>query len=100
MYVVCQLAASPAEYGRKFHFAIKLIDQDATQEIVKLASNATVPTKTGVRQQHLNFLFKLNHVRFPAPGVYEFTILIDNDPKRSIPIFVNQIEEPEPPPST
>lgn len=104
MFIVCQFRAGAAEYGRSFKFGVKLIDEDATRELVKLEADFVVPRpKTGGRQVTLNQLIRLVDVVFPVAGTYEFSVLIDNDIKGTLPIQVNEIPQnttPSEPPSS
>ncbi len=93
MHVVAQLAADPAEYGRQFQVTIKLLDEDASHELVNFNVPATVPNGHGL-QVTMNFTLRLVNVVFPAPGTYEFVVLVDGDQKGSASLYVNAIQPP------
>ncbi len=85
-YLIAQLKASPAEYGRDCTIGIKLIDQDATEELVSLSIPRHVPhSERGIRVS-LNQIARFPGLVFPKPGMYEFSILVDNDLKGSLAI--------------
>jgi hypothetical protein len=107
MFLVIQLRALPAEYGRKFKLGIRLIDQDATRHLVKLDANLLIPNLKGVSRAEINHVMRLNNVEFPEAGPYDFSVLIDNDVKASLPIEVLEMPQrqtgktaPSPDPAT
>ncbi len=85
MYLVAQLKAGRAEYGRKFDLGIKLINEDG-KEILSLSPKVEVPTPQGVRRVTLNFVLSMVNIPFEKPGIYEFSLLVDNDVKQTLPI--------------
>jgi hypothetical protein len=95
MFVIAQLAASPAEYNRAFKFELKLMDEDG-QQIGNIITDAVVPVPETGRYIRLNHVLRLVNITFPKPGEYEFVVLIDNDVKGALPIEVNQAPSPQP----
>lgn len=98
MYLVAQLLAGPAEYGRNYEFRIKLLDEDATREIVNIAMPRVVPKGTNGKEVRQDVIVRLNHLVFPRAGTYEFSLLIDNDVKATKAIEVEQVKLPTPTP--
>ena len=94
MYLVAQLTAVPFEYGRKCEIAVKLIDEDASSELVDFRAPVIVPSGERGQKVHLNHILRLVNIRFPRPGTYEFCILVDNDAKGQLAIEVNQLPPP------
>lgn len=92
MYLVMQLEASPAEYGRTFNLRVKLLDEDAVKSLVNINIKRTVPHGKGGHVVHQNVLARLNGVRFPTAGTYEFSVLVDNDVKGTLAINLEQID--------
>lgn len=88
MYLIARFTAGPAEYGRVFKMEVKLINEDATQELVNFSAENTVPRGQNGQKVHLNHLLRLNNLTFPTPGTYEFSVLVDNDLKGTLPIEV------------
>jgi len=89
MHLVAKLIASPAEFGTTRRLTIKLLNEDATEEVVNWSRDIQVPIGTGGKVE-INQILKLQDVVFPTPGVYSFSVLIDNDEKASLPIAVTQ----------
>lgn len=81
MYLVAQLSASPAEYGRKFKFGVKLLDWDATKELISLDGQGEVPTLDNGQPAVLNFVISLVNLVFEKSGSYQVSLLVDNDEK-------------------
>jgi hypothetical protein len=80
MYVVVQLRASRHEINRRFTLDLKLLDEDATQ-VISLSLASQVPPGERGQAVTLNHIIRLNHIVFPRPGDYEFSVLVDNDVK-------------------
>ncbi len=96
MYLVAQLTARAPEYGRQFKLGIKLLNEDASQELIAFSVDSTVPASGKGLPVTLNFNFRLLNTKFDTPGTYEFSILIDDDLKGTLPIEVIQVDEPHP----
>ena len=94
MYLITRFTAGPAEYGRTFKMDVKLINEDASQELVNFAIENMVPRAQNGQDAHLNHLLRLNNVTFPAPGFYEFSVLVDNDLKGTLAVEVKSLPIP------
>jgi hypothetical protein len=90
MYVVAQFSAGPAEYGRRRRLEIKLLDEDAAQEIVSFSTDVEVPRGTGGQRVNMPVVLRLVNTVFPKPGTYEFSVVLDEDLKGSLAIQVEQ----------
>jgi hypothetical protein len=99
MFLVSQVTASPAEYGRPFKLAFKLLDEDA-KPLVDIGFDQVVPHGQAGEEVNINTLVRLNNVVFPKPGAYEFSVLVDWDVKQTLSIQVVQHNLPVPPPAT
>lgn len=99
MFLVVQLRATPAEYGRKFKLGIRLIDMDAIRHLVNVNANLQIPSLKNVNRAEINHVVRLNNIEFPEPGLYDFSILIDNDVKASLPLEVLEMPRRAVPPS-
>ena len=99
MFLVVQLRATPAEYGRKFKLGIRLIDMDAIRHLVNVNANLQIPTMRNINRAEINHVVRLNNIEFPEPGLYDFSILIDNDVKASLPLEVIEMPLRTVPPS-
>ena len=93
MHLIVKLIASPAEYGAKRKLLIKLLNEDATQEIVNWSREFQVPQGTGQRVE-INQILRLNTLVFPAPGDYQFSVMVDNDEKGVLTLHVLEQEPP------
>ena len=85
MVLVMKLSAGPAEYGRTRKLMVKLLDEDATQELVDWSRDIDVPPGSGGPVE-INQFLKLRDLVFPAEGVYTFYVLVDDDEKGTLPI--------------
>ena len=92
MYLVVALAASPAEFGQKRTITIRLINADATETLVDFSQPIVVPTATGGRRAEINSILRLRDIGFKTPGTYQFSVLVDNDEKGTLPIELIKIE--------
>ena len=43
MYLIVRLTAGSPEYGREFQLSVKLLNQDATQELVNVTGDVVLP---------------------------------------------------------
>lgn len=90
MHLVVKLGAELGETNQRRRVTIKLIDEDGA-ELVNLSRDIDLPPVVGGRLPEFNFIVGLNDITFPRPGRYEFVVLVDNDSKGEIPIYLNQI---------
>src|SRR5574341_1145002 len=90
MHVVVKLGAELGETQATRRVTIKLIDEDG-HELVDLSRDIELGPSRAGRMPEFNFIVGLNDIVFPAPGRYEFVVLVDHDSKGEIPIYVNQI---------
>lgn len=94
MFVIAHLTASPAEYNTTRKLTIKLLNEDATEEVVNWSTTITVPQGTGGRRVDSNHILKLQTIVFKEPGTYQLSLLVDQNEEGSMPLFVEQIPEP------
>ena len=89
MIVVVSVAGDAAEVGYKRSISIPLMAADgkeigsATREFV-----LPKPRREGGRPG-LSLGFNLSNVLFPEAGPYHFSIKIDNDVKRTVPLHIS-----------
>ncbi len=86
MHLIIKMRASPAEYGQTRKITIKLMDDDAKTELVNFSRNIEIPRPVGRQQPEINQILKLRDIVFPEPGTYQFSVLVDNDEKGTLPI--------------
>lgn len=92
MALIIKLGAELGEYGDDRKLIVKLLDADAN-EIMKFENIIEVPQPIGGQRPEINAIFALNGIVFPAPGRYQFSVLIDKDFKGSLSLDV--INKPE-----
>ncbi|MGA2159194.1 MAG: hypothetical protein WB588_02380 [Dehalococcoidia bacterium] len=93
MYLIVGMLASPSEYDSKRNLTVKLINADATEEIMKFSQEFDVPHGSGGRRAEINLILVLRDIVFPKPGPYQFSVLIENDEKRAYSIEL--VESPK-----
>jgi uncharacterized protein DUF6941 len=92
MYLVAVLSAGPAEYDTTRKVTIKLLNEDATEELVSLTQDVTVaPPKLRGRRVDINIILKLTGLIFTRPGTYQFSVLVDQDEKQTAQLLLTQV---------
>jgi len=92
MYFIATLTAGAAEFGRKATIRVKLMDSGAKVTLVDFPQQIVIPTAQGGRRAEVNVIVRLRDIVFPDFGAYQFSILVDNDEKGTLPLEVNKIE--------
>ena len=95
MYLIAKLTASPAEYGTKRKLTVRLLNEDATQEVVNFSNDIDIPQNPGQLRVEINQILRLRDLVFPQPGIYQFSLLIDNDEQGALPIVVAKPQKSE-----
>jgi len=93
IHLVAKLSAGPAEYGKTRKIMVKFLNEDATQELVNWSGDIIVPTGVGGRKVEINQILQLRDLIFQSAGTYQFSILVDDDEKGTLPIFVQQQQQ-------
>jgi hypothetical protein len=90
MYLVIVFDASPAEVGSEKNVRVVMLDGEG-REGLKVENTMAVPAagRPG-RRTSFNAILALQGVTFTQPGDYEFSILINGEEKRSVPLRVNE----------
>ena len=91
MHLIVKLRADLGETDVSRVLTVMLMDEDA-KEMMKLSNNFKFPRQVRGRQSEFNAILRFTDLVFPSPGVYVFVVLVDNDHKGELPIYVNQIE--------
>jgi hypothetical protein len=92
MYVIAALSASPAEFGQKRTITVKLMNADATETLMEFSRSIVVPSAVGGRKAEINNILRVRDIVFKEPGTYQFSVLVDNDEKGTLPIELNKVE--------
>jgi hypothetical protein len=88
MFVVVAFTAGAAERGMKKNAKLMLLDPDA-QLILGLESGPMeVPASRPGAKGRVNAVIGLNNVTFQRYGPHSFEVLVDDDTKGSVPIWV------------
>ncbi len=90
MYLVIVFDASPAEIGSDKNVRVVMLDGEG-REGLRIENTLAVPP--GGRPGHranFNAILALQGVTFQQPGDYQFSILINGEEKRSVPLRVNE----------
>lgn len=94
MHLILKMGAELGEFSQSRTVTVKLLDEDGN-ELLSIPRDIEVPKGIGGRRPELNFIMELRDIVFQKPGRYDFVILIDNDHKKDLPIYINQIKVPE-----
>lgn len=93
MYLVAQLRATAAEYGRQVQLGVKLLNEDATEQLIGFEAPMIVPIGQKGLPVTMNITLRLVNTQFKSPGTYEFSVLVDNDVKATVALDVNLIPQ-------
>ena len=91
MWVVAKLSASPAEANTTRTITVKLLNEDATEELVNFSREIEVPEGPSGRRVEINHILSIRNVVFREPGTYQFSLLVDSDEKGSLPLYILQL---------
>ncbi len=91
MVLVTRFIASPAEYGAEKSLEIVTLDEDG-KRLGAATGKMKVPTGQAGRQLKINHVLPMA-MTFPAPGHYSIEILINGEPKATVPLEVVQREQ-------
>jgi len=94
MHLIFKLGTELGEFNQSRTVTIKLLDEDGG-ELLSIPQNIEIPKSGGGRRPELNFIMELRDIVFQKPGRYDFVILVDNDHKKELPIYINQISPAE-----
>ncbi len=91
MMLVARFVASAAEYGTEKSIEIVTLDADG-KKLGTASGKMTLPTGVSGRQLKINHILPMT-ITFPATGEYSVEILINGEPKATVPLEVVQREE-------
>ncbi len=95
MHLVAKLGAELGEYGQNRDFAVKLFDEDGNQ-IFDISGQIQIPKGEHDRKPEVNLILELKDIVFPQPGIYQFALLVGEDRKGELSIYVNKVDAPQP----
>lgn len=92
MTLVVKFRVELGEHGqtRKMVVQFRKEDGDLILGIPHDIKIGELPVQGIARKMEINGLFQLNNIEFPAPGIYQFLVLIDKDQKGELAIYANE----------
>ncbi len=91
MVLVTRFVVSASEYGSEKSLEIVTLDADG-KRLGAATGKMTVPAGQSGRQLKVNHILPMA-MTFPAPGQYSIEILINGEPKATVPLEVVQHEQ-------
>ena len=91
MILVARFVASAAEYGTEKTIEIVTMDADG-KKLGTAKGKMTLPTSASGRELKINHILPMT-ITFPSTGEYSVEILINGEPKATVPLEVVQREE-------
>jgi len=92
MTLILRLEAGPVEYGQQKHIDIKFVDADGTSLFDLQANEVEVPDAGPGKRARLVTVLNLQNTRLPSYGDYAFVVLVNGDPKATVPLEVCAVE--------
>lgn len=91
MYLVLSFTAGPAEFASVKNVRVVLLHSDG-QEVFSLRAQMQVPNAARPgRRAYINETIGLAGVPFQQAGDYAFSILVGDDEKATVPLYVNDL---------
>jgi len=89
MIIVVAVSGDAAEVGYKRTISIPLMAPDG-EKVGEVTREFVLPKprREGSRP-HQRMAFNLQNVLFPEPGPYHFSVMIGDDVKRTIPLYID-----------
>ena len=91
MMLVARFVASAAEYGTEKSIEIVTMDADG-KKLGTASGKMTLPASASGRELKINHILPMT-ITFPSTGEYSIEILINGEPKATVPLEVVQREE-------
>lgn len=95
LHLIVSLEAAAAEAGKRRKLEISLMTADG-QTVFKIGGDLEVPKGQAPGPVMMNHIIGLNGLRFDKEGDYQFSVLVDEDEKRTIPLKVVKVSGPAP----
>src|SRR5207247_4167432 len=90
MYLVLVFDASPAEVGAEKSVRVVMLDGEGREGLRIENTMAVPPSGRPGRRATFNAILALQGVTFQQAGDYQFSILINGEDKRSVPLRFNE----------
>ena len=88
MYVITKVSASMAEVNMTRKLSVKLMDEDSHNTLIDFTRDVTVQQQPPGQRFELNGILRINDIILEKPGTYQISVLIDDDEKASLPLYV------------
>ncbi|MGA2820308.1 MAG: hypothetical protein ABSF61_06605 [Anaerolineales bacterium] len=95
MHLVVKLVPELGESGQTRNLTVKLRDPDGN-DMMAASAEIPVPEPQGGARPEINFILGLKDLVFPKAGPYQFVAMIDKDFKGDLPIYIREVEAPQP----
>lgn len=89
LMVVVEFTAGVVEFGTLRILEVVLLDEDGKELDRKEQVIESVPSEKAGRRSIFSVPFRFSNIKIDKPGDYQFSVLINNDEKRSIPLYVD-----------
>ncbi len=93
MYVVVELLASPSEYDTERELTVKILDSDAQNKVVDWHRTINVSRPPQGGDASIKQILELRGIVFPKPDTYQVSLLVDNDEKETIKLFLREVDK-------
>lgn len=97
MHLVVKLGADFGDFGQQKGLNVRFRDADGKI----LLALPTIPFLIDPKNMPIpeaNFIIQVHNLILPAPGQYDFEVLVDDEEIGILPIAVEQVPPPQPPP--
>ncbi|MBI1280551.1 MAG: hypothetical protein GC179_20680 [Anaerolineaceae bacterium] len=96
MHLVVKLGAEFGDFGTQKGLHVHFRDADGKVLMALPTMNFTLNAKT-MPIPEVNFIIQVQNLMLPAPGQYDFEILVDDEEIGVLPLTVEQITPTMPP---
>ncbi len=97
MHLVVKLGADFEDFNQQKGLTVHFRDADGKVLLALPTMNFTINPKT-MPIPEVNFIIQVQNLMIPAAGQYDFEILVDDEEIGVLPLTVEQITPPVPPP--
>ena len=97
MHLVVKLGADFEDFNQQKGLTVHFRDADGKILLALPTMNFTVNPKI-MPIPEVNFIIQVQNLMLPAPGQYDFEILVDDEEIGVLPLTVEQVTPPMPPP--